>query len=183
MGHSNNPTPQLAANYNQSRGTASQETDAEKRKREFDESLINWGESGDYREPPPEAKVFFNFADPAERKRHNELYMNAGAQGTAALGGAMANPTVLALNRENMANEDAEDAAKNYQDTASRLVGGAYGDLGDIAQMDQARNLNIFGTDANVYNSQLQRNAQRIPWWQRFLDNAAQGAGAAAAAP
>jgi hypothetical protein len=172
MGHGNSEKSQ----YNQALTTATTESPYEKRRAAFDDSVLDWANSGDYTAPPKEARVFFNMFDPAERKRRRELEMGAGAQGTAALGAA--SPTALGLDRQNRLDEDAEDAAKGYQDTAANLVSGALADEGDLSRLDQTRRLGVLGTTAGVYNTKL----QKPKWWERMISGFSQGAGQAAAA-
>jgi hypothetical protein len=177
MGGGNREHNQAQTNYNQALTTAQTESPYERRRRETNEAITDWGKSGDYRQPPDEAKVFFNFADPAMRKRQRDVLNNSRGQGVSALG-AGANPTLLALNKEHMDAELEEDSAREYQDTAARVVGGASGELADLDAADRARRMGVLGATSGVYNNQ---NANRgTPWWQQLMNNAAQGAGAAA---
>lgn len=187
MGGGNNERRQentaATANYNAALTNANAESPYERRRRETAEAISNWGKSGDYRQPPPEARVFFNFADAAERKRRSEVLANSRGQGVGALG-AGANPTLLALNKEHADAEFERDSARDYQDTAARVVGAAAGDLGDLDAADRARRMGVLQTTAG-----MKANAMRIPrerpWWQRLLETGwenAQDAGRAAAA-
>lgn len=171
MGHKNKPEQQ----YNQALQQAQTPSPYEQRRAAFDDEIINWANSGDYRTPPAEARVFFNMFDPAERRRRREMEMGAGAQGTAALGAA--SPTALALDRQNRADEDAEEAAAGYQDTAARLVGGALEDYGDLTRVDQNRRLGVLGTTAQVRAAKASKPA----WWERLIQGASGGAQALAA--
>lgn len=172
MGSKNKPKPE--ADYKAALTQAQTVSPYEQRRANFDNAVLDWGNSGDYREPPKEARVFFNLFDPAERRRRREMEMGAGAQGTAALGAA--SPTALALDRQNRMDEDAEDGARGYQQTAATLVSGALEDQGDLSRLDQNRRLGVLGTTAGVY--QNERN--RPKWWERLMQGFTQGAASAA---
>jgi hypothetical protein len=173
---------QANANYTTALGAASAESPYDKRRREMNESILDWGKSGDYRTPPSEAKVFFNFADVAERKKTADVLANTRGQGVSALG-AGANPTLLALDKEHRDGEFEEDAAREYQDTAARVVGGAAGELGDMAGLDQAKRLAVLGSTGSLKQSAMHIPKQ-TPWWEKLLmsgfNNAQQGAQMAA---
>jgi hypothetical protein len=181
MGKNNKPKPEAAANANYTTALTEAKTISpyEQRRADFDNSVLDWANSGDYRQPPKEARVFFNFFDPAERRRHAEMEMGAGAQGNAALGGA--SPTALALDRQNRLDESAEDAAKGYQETAAGLVSGALSDEGDLSRLDQTRRLGVLGATQSVYQNERSR-PEKPKWWQRLMSGFASGAGAAATA-
>lgn len=183
MGSGNKERRESQTQYNQALTTAQAESPYERRRREINESITNWGKSGDYRTPPSEAKVFFNFADPAERRRQQDALANTRGQGVSALG-AGANPTLLALDKQHRDAVSEEDAARNYQQTAAAVVGGASGELADLDAADRARRMGVLSTTAGTYNTQV---ANRQPsWWQKMLlsgyYNAERGAGTAGAA-
>jgi hypothetical protein len=161
-------------NYNAALTSANTESPYDRRRREINESILNWSKSGDYRTPPSEAKVFFNFADVAERKKMSDVLANTRGQGVSALG-AGANPTLLALDKEHRDAELEEDAAREYQDTAARVVGGAASELGDLAAADQARRLSVLGTTSGVHQSAMHIPRQKS-WWEKLLEGAQQGA-------
>jgi hypothetical protein len=173
MGGGNKETSAARSNYNTALTAAEAESPYDKRRREMNDSILDWGKSGDYRQPPDEAKVFFNFADPAERKRQRDVLNNTRGQGVSALG-AGANPTLLALNKQEMDAQQEEDAARNYQDTTARLVGGAAADNADMAGADTAKRMGVLNSTAGTYGQIYQANAQRPRWWQSLLGGAAQ---------
>lgn len=155
-------------NYTAALGSATAESSYDRRRREINESVLNWAKSGDYRTPPSEAKVFFNFADPAARQRQRDVLANTRGQGVSALG-AGANPTLLALDKEHRDAELEQDAGREYQETAARVVGGAAGELGDMAALDQAKRMTVLGTTAGVQNSAMHIPKQKS-WWEKLLE-------------
>lgn len=177
MGGGNRERAQAQTNYNQAQSAATTESSFERRRREINESILNAVKSGDYRNPPNEAKVFFNPATVADRKRQRDVLNNTRGQGVGALG-AGANPTLLALNKEHMDAELEEDSARQYQDTWARVAGGAASELADLDAADRARRMGVLSSAAGVYNQQTA--SRGTPWWQQLMNNAAQGAGAAA---
>lgn len=168
------------ANYTAALNTAQQESPYERRRREFNENILAFAESGDYRNPTGAMRVFFNFSDPAERKRRSDVLANTRGQGVSALG-AGANPELLALDKQHRDAEFERDAAANYQSTLSRVVAGALDETGDLQRMDQARRLGVLGTTAGVHQSAL-GIPRRPSWWERLMGGAQQGAQTAGAA-
>jgi hypothetical protein len=68
MGGGNKEKSTAQTNYNAALTTANQESPYEKRRREFNEGILNAAKSGDYRTPPPGTGVFFNFASRHSRR-------------------------------------------------------------------------------------------------------------------
>ena len=136
--------------------------------------LLDWIHKGDYTTRPK--NLFFNYADPAQRARQRETMMNAGSQGVYALGAP--SPNLLALNKQNLNDQWAQDMAGQYESDVSQAGIRASGALGDVAGMENARKLGRLGATTSGYNTQLNKPS----WWQQLLNNAAQGAGAAAMA-
>ena len=131
--------------------------------------LMDWIKKGDYTQRPK--NLFFNYADPAARQRKRELMMNAGPQGVAAFGQG-ANPNLLALNRQNLQDEWARDTAGQYESDVSQAGIRASGMLGDVAGLENARELGVLGATTSSYNT----NLQKPKWWQTLLNSAAHGA-------
>jgi hypothetical protein len=179
MGHKNKAVSQANTQYNAALSTAQAESPYEKKRADFDNSIIDWSKAGDYRAPTNEMKAFYNFADPAAHKAQSDILANSRGAGTAAFG-AGANPTALALDKQMRDDQFESDAAHNYQDTTARLVGGAYSDNADMQGLDQAKKLSVLGTTAGTYGQQSQIDAQRPKWWQQLL-GVAGGVGASAA--
>lgn len=177
MGRGNSERQTAQTNYSRSLNNAYQESPYEKRRREWNEGILNWADSGDYSQPPPGAKIFFNFADPAERRRRSEVLANTRGQGVSALG-AGANPTLLALDKEHRDAEFERDSAANYQETARQLVGGALSETADLQNLDQSKRLNILGATGGVYSSALSKPKQPA-WWERMIGGGAQAADSA----
>lgn len=142
--------------------------------------LLDWINKGDYTTRPK--NLFFNYADPAERQRKRELMMNAGAQGVAALGQG-ANPNLLALNKQNLQDQFARDTAGQYESDVSQAGTRAAGMLGDVAGLENARELGTLGATTGMYGQSLGANTQiamKPRWWEILLNQAGQGAQAAA---
>lgn len=134
---------------------------------------MDWIKKGDYTQRPK--NLFFNAMDPAERQRKRELMMNAGPQGVAALGQG-ANPNLLALNRQNLQDEWARDTAGQYEQDVAQAGQRASGILGDVAGLENARELGTLGATTGAYNIKV----AKPPWWQVLLQSAQQGAAAGA---
>ena len=133
--------------------------------------VLDWAKKGDFSSAP--TGVFFNMVDPAVRQRQRELTMGAGAQGSAASGGA--NPTALALDKQNRADEFAEDSAANYQQNVSNAIGSAAGVAGDLAGIDQSRRMGILNSTAGMAGKGVDYQfRQKTPWWKSALAGAAQ---------
>ena len=134
--------------------------------------LLDWIKGGDYTTRPK--NLFFNYADPAQRQRQRERIMNAGSQGVFALGAP--DPNLLALNKQNLNDEWARDTAGQYESDVSQAGIRAAGELGDVAQLENARKLGRLGATTSGYNTKLAKPS----WWQILLGQAGQGAQAAA---
>lgn len=138
--------------------------------------LMDWIHKGDYTQRPK--NLFFNYSDPAERNRKRELMMNSGPQGTAALGMGATNPNLLAMNRQNLNDEWARDTAGQYEHDVSQAGMRASGMLGDVAGLENQREMGALAATSGAYNTQL----NKPKWWEILLGQAAQGAQAAAMA-
>lgn len=101
MGHRNQEKAAAQTNYTSALATAQAETPYEKSRRERAQAITDWAKSGDYRTPPNEAKIFYNWANVSEGKAQRELLDNTRGQGVSALG-AGANPELLALNKQHL---------------------------------------------------------------------------------
>lgn len=137
--------------------------------------LMDWIKKGDYTQRPK--NLFFNYADPAARQRQREMQMNAGPQGVSAFG-AGANPNLLALNKQNLQDEWARDTAGQYEQDVSQAGIRATGMLGDVAGMENSRELGALGATTSSFNTQL----NKPKWWEILLSQAGQGAQAGAIA-
>ncbi|HLL73585.1 MAG TPA: hypothetical protein VK363_19260 [Pyrinomonadaceae bacterium] len=178
MGGGNKERKAAQTNYDTALSETKAESPYEKKRREFSEGIIDWSKKEDYRNPTAAMKVFYNFADPAERKRQSDLNANTRGLGVSALG-AGANPTALALDKQHRDDVNATDAARQYQETTANLVGGAYDELGDLHAASDAKKLGVLG----VTNSRLGQEreiASRPKWFEKILTAGAQiGSGAA----
>lgn len=135
--------------------------------------LMDWIHKGDYTTRPK--NVFFNFADPAQRDAARRAQMNSGAQGIQALGAP--NVNLLAMEKQNLDDQWARDTAGQYEQDVSQAGTRAAGELGDVASLENARELGTLGATTSSYNI----DQQKIPWWQQLMNNAAKGAGQGAA--
>jgi len=104
--------------------------------------------------------------------------MNAGPQGTAALGMGGANPNLLALNRQNLNDEWARDEAGQYESDVQQAGLRAAGMLGDVAGLENQREGMALGSTTSSYNAKL----NQLPWWKILLGQAGAGAQAGAMA-
>ena len=136
---------------------------------------LDWASKGDYTNRPK--NIFFDYYTPAMKKRQRELTMNAGGQGIFALG--TANPTQLAMAKQNLADEQAERDAAQYEQDVRQGVSAAGATAGDLAQMDQVRRLGVLGQTAGLYGTALGK-PREPSWWEKLLGGAQQGAQTAA---
>lgn len=135
-------------------------------------SMFDAIHSGDYTKRPK--NIFFNFADPAQRARQREMMLNAGGQGVYALGAP--DPNLLALNRQNLNDEFARDAAGQYEQDWANAGLRATGALGDIAGLENQREGSALGDSTSMWNTR----DQRPRWWETMIAGAQRGASAAA---
>lgn len=134
---------------------------------------MDWIKKGDYTTRPK--NLFWNFADPSARARKRELMMNSRPQGIAALGYGAANPNLLALNQQNMRDEFERDSAAQYESDVSQAGIRAAGMLGDVAGLENQREMGALAATSGAYNTQISKPS----WWQVLLGQARQGAQAA----
>jgi hypothetical protein len=176
MGSHNQPQAQ----YNTALTSATAESPYEAARRQRNERGTALIRSGDYRAlaSDPEFKVFYNFADPAERAKRRGVLANTRGQGVSAMG-AGANPTLLALDKEHRDAESEEDAARDFQDTTGRIAGNIYGETADLQTADAAKKANILGVTA----SRATADANRPKWWQQLLGLGGQAGAAFAGSP
>jgi hypothetical protein len=171
MGHKNSAQPQ----FNSALAATQTPSVYEQERAKQDQGVLDAFDSKDYRDPS-KFGVIPNFFDPAVRARQREMLMDSHPQGAAALGGG--SETALALDRQNMEDHDAEDAAASYQDQVQGAVNAARGDLTGLQNSDLQRKLGVLDTTAGVYRQQMSQPS----WWQQMLNGFSQGAGTAAAA-
>lgn len=134
--------------------------------------LMDWIKKGDYTTRPK--NLFLNFADPAQRDSQRRMQMNSGGQGVYALGAPNAN--LLASQKQNLDDSWARDTAGQYESDVSQAGIRASGMLGDVAGLENARELGALGSTTNMWNTR----EQRPRWWETLLAGAQRGAAAAA---
>lgn len=134
-------------------------------------SLLNTIRAGDYTQRPK--SIFFNFADPAQRKAQRDMMFNAGGQGVFALGSP--DPNLLALNKQNLDDEFARDSAGQYEQDWRDAAVRATGMLGDVAGLENQREGSALGATTSMWNT---RDA-RPRWWETIIGGARAAASAA----
>lgn len=167
---------QPKAQYNQALTAAKTPSPYDQKLGEMSMKTLNWADKGDFTNPS-EGGIFVNFADPAARRRQRELEMGAGAQGIFALGGG-GDANLLALDKQNRADEQTRDDSAQYESDVRQGVGAAMGVAGDLGHEDLSRKLGVLGATENIYRQDM----QRPKWWQvmiQGMQNAAQSAAAA----
>lgn len=174
VGKGNKPNPAPVTTYNTAVTEAKKQSPAEEALNRESLKTIDWASKGDFTNPA-EGGIFVNYADPAFRRRHRELSMNAGDQGIFALGPA--DPNALAAMKENSDAASAENDAAQYQDDIRTGVGQARAQAGDMSQMDLNRRLGILNETGATYRADLTK-PQQPKWWERLLGGA-MNAGAA----
>ena len=179
MGGGNREQNAARADYQADRAVVKTPTPYEQRRERLNKEVIDFAERGDFRNPTGGMRVFMNFANPAEQKRLSDLNANTRGQGVAAFG-AGANPTLLALDKQHRDAQHEQETARDYQNTLSSVVGGAYEEAGDLQSAADAKNLNLAGMSAARLSQERQLRETRPRWWQTLMANAQAGAQAAA---
>ena len=167
--------PIVSSGYESALNAANQKSPLQSQLEGMAGDTLNWAAKGDYRDRPK--NIFFDYYSPAMKKRQRELTANAGGQGIFALG--TANPTQLASMKQNLADEQAETDAAQYEQDVRQGVSAAGATAGDLAQLDQARRLGVLGQTAGLYGAALSKPRQPS-WWERLLGGAQQAAGSVA---
>ena len=132
---------------------------------------LQWASKGDYTNPH-DAGLFVNLGDPARAAQQAELMGNAAGQGIYGLG--VADPTQLAMNKENVKAHLAQDAAGKYEDSVRQGVGAATGVAEDMSNLSAEDRRAILNAQTATYNTWQSRPQKR--WFDYLL-----GAGSAAA--
>lgn len=175
IGKHDRPEPKKPeTDYTAALTQANQPNPAQSKLQEMSLNDLNFYSAGDYRNP--KGHLMLNYADPSFRARQRELEMTGKPQGIYGLAGKSANPTALAIARENINAHNAEDDARQYEQDIKEGFAQAYGTAGDAANMEQARRLGILGITSGPYQAQLSR-PKSPNWFSQLLG------GAAAAAP
>jgi hypothetical protein len=167
--------PIVTSGYESALAQANQKSPLQTKLEDMASSTLDWASKGDYRDRPK--NIFFDYYTPAMKKRQRELEFNAGGQGIFALG--QANPTQLALAKQNLNDEEAERDAAQYEQDVKQGVSQAGATAGDLAQLDQARRMGILGQTAGLYGTALGRPKQPS-FWDRLLGGAQTAASTAA---
>lgn len=168
MSHGQKPDP--TANYNAALTAASTKSPLQTKLEGIASSDVDLINKGDYTKLPHD--IFFDFADPAQQAKQRSLQSNAHGQGVAGLAEGSANPTVLALNRQNIADQNAQDDAQAYEQAVGQGAQRAFGAAENLDQSDQARRLSVLSSTVGPYQQKLAKPG----WFDRLL----QGAGVAA---
>lgn len=166
------------ANYNAALTQAQTPSPYEQRRANNVNMAEDWLESGDYTDPPKQLRPFYNFADLAQRNKNRDVLRNTRGQGVSALG-AGANPNLLALQKEYDDSQMEEDAARDYQDTTSRIAASTAGELNDLDMADRARRMGVLNTTAGIERQKMSQPT----WWEKLLGSATQVGSALAGNP
>jgi hypothetical protein len=123
-----------------------------------------WKEGKDYRKPPP-GLVSMNYADPAQRQAQRQARMSSADLGVFGLGNsADANPTAVALAKQNQADEYDRDASSQYEsDVRGEDQYQRTGNSNLLMAQDWARNSTLLNTSASMSNNATQARIQTQP--------------------
>jgi hypothetical protein len=123
-----------------------------------------WKEGKDYRKPPP-GLISMNYADPAQRQAQRQARMSSADLGVFGLGNsADANPTAVALAKQNQADEFDRDASSQYEaDVRGEDQYQRTGNSNLLMAQDWARNSTLLGTSASMSNNATQARIQTQP--------------------
>lgn len=167
MGKGNKPD--TSAQYNTALTQANTKSPQEEALGKAALKTIDWADKGDFTDPS-EGGIFVNYADPAIRRRHRELELNAGGQGVLSGMGGAPDPNQLAAMKQNLADENAEDAAGQYEEDIRGGIGSAMGIAGDVSKTDLSRRLGVLDVTGANYRQQANKPA----WWERLIGGASQ---------
>lgn len=122
---------------------------------------INWAKQGDYRNPPK--NLFFDFEQPAVRKKRRDLMTNAGNLGVSALGSLGGGAEKLIKSNDDL--NFAQDEAANYQNNIRNAFQNASSAGKDISAMQQSKQMGMLSTLGGMAQGQ----AAQPKWWQSLL--------------
>lgn len=123
-----------------------------------------WKEGKDYRKPPP-GLVSLNLSDPAERQAQRQARMSSADLGVFGLGNsAEANPTAVALAKQNQADEYDRDASSQYEsDVRTEDQYQRTGNSNLLMAADWARNSTLLNSSSNMSQNATQARIQTQP--------------------
>lgn len=171
-----------AAQYQQSLTAAKTPSAAETQAEKDRASFFQWRDAGDYRTPAP-TMIGLSYGPAAMKRR--ELEQTAMPTGAEGMGASYANPTALALNKQNLADHNAENDANTYQGAINDEY--AYQRTGNstaLMAQDFARKMGLLGDTSSMAqfgtNARIQTQPKSImPMLLSGLLGAAGQAGAA----
>lgn len=112
-------------------------------------AYFTWRDAGDYTKPPPGLVGNTNFGPAMQHRR--ELERGAAPAGAAAMGAGGANSTALALQKNYLADANAESDAMAYQNAVSAEdLYQRTGATGALENLDAARKAQLLGTSTNM---------------------------------
>lgn len=145
--------------YQDSVARAEKPSFAEEQRQKELQAHTAWKEGKDYTKPPP-GLVSLNYSDPAKRKEMRRARMSSADLGVFGLGNsAEANPTAVALAKQNIEDENDRDAAGQYEaDVRAEDQYQRTGNSNLLMAQDWARNSTLLGTAAGMsQNAQAAR--------------------------
>jgi hypothetical protein len=136
------------------------ETDKEKERA----AHMAWKAGKDYSKPPP-GLVSMNYSDPAQRQAQRQARMSSADLGVFGLGNsAEANPTAVALAKQNQADEFDRDASSQYEaDVRGEDQYQRTGNSNLLMAQDWARNSTLLNSSANMSNNTMNARIQAQP--------------------
>jgi hypothetical protein len=114
----------------------------------------------------------FNRAKAGEQRKHNV--------GSFAFGQQFADPNLLAQQDQDRQGERETNASGMLEDAVAGIRSEATGSVMPLVQANLSRQGMLLGSADNRFGAANQTINSHVPWWQQFLNNAAQGAPAAA---
>lgn len=128
-------------------------------------AFFSWRDKGDYRTPPP-SLIGLNYGPEAERRRQAE--QTAVGTGILGMGAGNADPTALALAKQNLNDTNAEGDANAYQSAISgEDLYQRTGNSQSLMAQDFARKMGLLGNAQSL--SEFSSNMRRETTPQSIL--------------
>lgn len=154
---------QYAQQYQAATTRAETPSAAEQQREQERSDHFAWKKAGDYRKLPP-GLINIALADPAHERAKREMEFNAIGTGVFGMGAEGANPTAVALSKQNLADQNEREQASNYEaqvraeDLYQRTDNST-----SLMNMDFARNMGLLNTASGMSQFQTGARIQSMP--------------------
>lgn len=145
-------------------------------------AYFQWRDKGDFRTPPP-SLIGLTYGPEAARRR--EMEQTAAPMGAMGMGAAYADPTAMALAKQNLNDENAEQDANAYQDEIrAEDTYQRSGNAESLMARDFARRMGLLSEASGMsqFSTNARIQAQPQPILPMLLSGLIAGAGQVGAA-